>query len=404
MSNWTSFKRVATIFEGNIPDKVPKYEGSIEIKELNPLMDGQLNSASMLFFTADQVNFFHNFPSFFSLLKKLLNYPRLFYPIARYAPILISKLQRQFDYDMFSYTTGIPMVFNERIFTDFYTSENNKVIKGPDGRLVWRTSPDGAHTRHGFIKNPQEWDRYMEFKPEHKANHILVEAAVKTCKNIDIVPVFSIFGGCFFEELSSIFGFERLFNLLVRNKQFIRKAVKQLNEYSITVAKKALLKGAKYIYVTNDIGYKGRTIISPKMFRELFKPRIKKFCEVVHQYGGKVIMHSCGYIMELLSDFVEMGIDALHPIEKAAGNDIVEIKNQYKDDLVLIGNVPIPLLTHGTPKENYEYVKFLLKNVSSRGGHIISSSHSVTQWCKLKNFYAYYKAAKDFGQYPIKIS
>jgi uroporphyrinogen decarboxylase len=108
--------------------------------------------------------------------------------------------------------------------------------------------------------------------------------------------------------------------------------------------------------------------------------------------------------MELLSDFVEMGIDALHPIEKAAGNDIVEIKNQYKDDLVLIGNVPIPLLTHGTPKENYEYVKYLLKNVSSKGGHIISSSHSVTQWCKLKNFYAYYKAVKDFGQYPIKIS
>ncbi|MGV9202919.1 MAG: uroporphyrinogen decarboxylase family protein [Promethearchaeia archaeon] len=84
----------------------------------------------------------------------------------------------------------------------------------------------------------------------------------------------------------------------------------------------------KYIYVTNDLGYKGRTIIiSPKMFRELFKPGITRFCDVVHKYGVRVIMHSCGYIMELIPDFIEMGIDALYPIERAAGNDIVEIKD-----------------------------------------------------------------------------
>ncbi|TFF63484.1 MAG: hypothetical protein EU521_01470, partial [Promethearchaeota archaeon] len=131
---------------------------------------------------------------------------------------------------------------------------------------------------------------------------------------------------------------------------------------------------------------------------------IKKFCQKVHKQGGKVILHSCGYVGDLLSDLVETGIDALHPLEKAAGNDIVEIQNIYGKQLTLIGNVPIPLLTHGTPRETYEYVKFLIKNVSVNGGHIISSSHSVTQWCKLKNFLAYYKAVEDFGNYPIKLN
>ena len=97
-------------------------------------------------------------------------------------------------------------------------------------------------------------------------------------------------------------------------------------------------------------------------------------------------------------------MDALHPIEKAAGNDIAKLKAEYKDKIIPVGNVPIPLLTHGTPKENYDYVKYLLKNVSKDGGHIISSSHSVTQWCKLKNFLAYYKAVEDFGKYPININ
>ena len=115
------------------------------------------------------------------------------------------------------------------------------------------------------------------------------------------------------------------------------------------------------------------------------------------------MFHSCGNIVEMIPELVETGIDALHPIEKTAGNDIVEFKRKYGKDLVLVGNVPIPLLTHGTPKENYEYVKYLLANVSKDGGHIISSSHSVTQWCKLRNFYAYNKAVEDFGEYPIKV-
>jgi len=66
-----------------------------------------------------------------------------------------------------------------------------------------------------------------------------------------------------------------------------------------------------------------------------------------------------------------------------------------------MGNVPIPLLTHGTPKEVTEYVKYLLENVSKDGGHVISSSHSVTKWCKLENFLAYSKAVDDYGAYPI---
>ena len=41
------------------------------------------------------------------------------------------------------------------------------------------------------------------------------------------------------------------------------------------------------------------------------------------------MMHSCGYVTDLLPDFIDAVIDALHPIEKAAGNDIADIKKQY---------------------------------------------------------------------------
>jgi len=403
MKKWNSFSRIEATFNHEIPDRVPKYEGSIEIKELNPVFDGQVNSQALLFFSPQQVSIFHKFPGVISLLKSISKHPRFLHPIASIAPRIITKLPRKFNYDMFVYTSGVPMIANERIFRDFHTEEKNKVIRDRTGRLVWRNSPDGAHMRNGFMQSIEDWDKYMEFDPDHQSNYVLLEAALKTSKKIDMVPILVLWGGVGFEELCGIFGFNQAFKLFIKNKGFIRKIVKQMNDYAIAVAEGILQRGGKYIYFTADLGYKGRSLISPHMFRELFKPGMKKLCRRIHQLGGKVIFHSCGNVVQLLPDFIDAGIDALHPIEKAAGNDIVDFKKKYGKKIVLIGNVPIPLLTHGTPKENYEYVKYLLKNVSKDGGHIISSSHSVTQWCKLKNFYAYYKAVEDFGTYPIKV-
>ncbi|MHA1149839.1 MAG: uroporphyrinogen decarboxylase family protein [Promethearchaeota archaeon] len=402
--NWTSFKRIKAVFNHEIPDKVPKYEGSIEIKEINPIFDGQLDARALLFFSPQQLSVFHRLPLLVQLLEYLIKRPSLFYPIAKYTPKVISKLPREFNYDMFAYTSGIPMVFNKRIFNDFYTDKTRMIIKDLNGRLIWRTSPDGAHTRRGFMQKPEDWEKYMQFDPDHKGNYFLQKAALKTCKKIDIVPLLTVWGAVGFEELCSMFGFEIIFKFLIKNKSFIKSAVKEMNDYALATAEGILQRGGTYIYITADLGYKGRSLISPRMFKEFFKLGMKKFCSRVHQLGGKVMLHSCGNIVELMPDIVETGIDALHPIEKAAGNDILEFKNKYGKDIVFVGNVPIPLLTHGTPMENYKYVKWLIEHISIDGGHIISSSHSVTQWCKLKNFYAYYKAAEDFRDYPIKRS
>ncbi len=403
MTEWNAKRRVDAVFNREIPDRVPKYEGTIEIPELKPVMNGQEVCSSVLFFSNQQINLFHRHPSFLKMFRKVLNHPSILQPIAQFAPKSISRVQRRFNYDMFTYLPGVPMVFKDALFRDFYTKEKNKVVYGPDRRLVWRTSPDGAHTRHGALQSPSDWNKYIEFDADHPGNHFLVKPTVKECEKLNIVPVFGIFGCGMFEELSQMFGFEMLFKLLIKDKSFVKETVKQMSDYSIAVAEHLIQEGGTYIYMTNDLGFKGRTIISPRMFREFFKPYIEKFCRRVHQLGGKVMMHSCGYVGDLLDDVVETGIDALHPIEKEAGNDIVEIKRKYGKKLILVGNVGIPLMTHGTPKETYDYVKYLLKNVSKDGGHIISSSHSVTQWCKLKNFLAYYKAVEDFGKYPINL-
>jgi len=400
MTEWNSFKRIEAVFNREIPDKVPKYEGSIEIPELNPPTDGQLGCPAILFFTPQMIDMCHHNPSLISQMKQLTSNPRGLESIIG-NPKKTTRIHVKFEYDMYLTAPGVPMIYKDKIFEDFYAEEDNKVLRGPNGRLVWRTSPGGAHARNGFLQSPEDWEKYIEFDTDHPGNNVLTKRTVEACKKIDIVPAFFVYGCGFFEELCGIFGFEKIFKLLVKDKNFIKDVVNQMSDYTIAVVEKIIEEGGKYIYMTNDLGLKGTSIISPRMFREFFKPGIRKFCNKVHNLGGKLIMHSCGYVTELLPDFVEMGIDALHPIEKAAGNDIVEIKKKFGMDLIFIGNVPIPLLSHGTPEEVTEYVKYLLKNVSKDGGHVFSSSHSVTKWCKLENFLAYNKAVDENGTYPI---
>ncbi|NVM55413.1 MAG: hypothetical protein HWN66_17030 [Candidatus Helarchaeota archaeon] len=403
MEKWNSFRRIEAAFNHEIPDRIPKFEVSIELKELNPRIDGQAAPMALLFFQPQILNIFHKVPPLLSIVKKLIAHPRFFHPTASVLPRIFSKIHRQFNYDLFDYAAGVPMIFTERIVRDFHTEKKNRIIRHRDGRIVWEVSLIGAHARYGFIQSPTDWDKYLQFDADHLGNYVLTEATVKVCKKLDIVPQFIMWGPVGFEELCSIFGFEKLFNLLITDKNFVKSAVKEMNDYAIAVVEGILQRGGRYIYFTGDLGYTGRSLISPRMFREFFKPGMKKICKRIHQLGGKVMFHSCGNIVKLMPDLVETGIDALHPIEKTAGNDIVEFKKQYGKNLTLVGNVPIPLLTHGTPRENYDYVKYLLENVSKDGGHIISSSHSITQWCKLKNFHAYHKAVEDHGKYPIKI-
>ena len=403
MTEWNSYKRVEAVFESDIPDRVPKFDMSIEIEELGALSNGQESPIALLIFPTPAVSIFHTFPGTLTIAKKFLKHPAFFRPAVGIAVKFYAANFLKYKYDIFSFVSGLPMIFADRLFRDFRVSEKGMVIRGPDGRLVWRTSLDGAHTRHGFMQDPSDWDKYMKLDPDHPGNYVMADAVIKTCKKLDLVPSFSMWGGAGFEDLCGIFGFEKTFKFLIKDKNFIKQVVKEMNEYCIAVAEKVLQRGGKIIYFNSDLGYKGRSLISPHMFREFFKPGMKKLCKRVHQLGGRTMFHSCGNVEKLMPDLVETGIDALHPIEKAAGNDIAEFRQKYGKDIIMVGNVPIPLLTHGTPRENYDYVLYLLDNVSRDGRHIIGSSHSLTKWCKAKNVLAYYKAVEDHGTYPIKI-
>ncbi|MHB1000629.1 MAG: uroporphyrinogen decarboxylase family protein [Armatimonadota bacterium] len=101
-----------------------------------------------------------------------------------------------------------------------------------------------------------------------------------------------------------------------------------------------------------DIAYKGATIFSPVYLRREFMPRLKRINDAWHEHGIKCMFHSDGYLMEVLPDLIETGIDGLNPIEVCAGMSVKEVKDLYGDRIFIAGGIDVSqLLPFGTPDE-----------------------------------------------------
>lgn len=69
--------------------------------------------------------------------------------------------------------------------------------------------------------------------------------------------------------------------------------------------------GADGIFFCEDWGVQNRLLISPCMWRQVFEPLFRRLCTAARERGLHVIMHSCGYVWDILDDLADVGICAM---------------------------------------------------------------------------------------------
>jgi len=87
----------------------------------------------------------------------------------------------------------------------------------------------------------------------------------------------------------------------------------------------------------DDWGSQNQLLISPKIWRELFKPLYKEYCDLAHAYDKFVFMHSDGYITEIYEDIIEIGVDALN--SQLFCMDLREIASKAKGKITFWGEI-----------------------------------------------------------------
>ena len=228
-----------------------------------------------------------------------------------------------------------------------------------------------------------------------------LRAAVKRFKGKKAI-IFAIHHGLIYPIF--IRGFENYLMDFYVNPDFAKRLAGMVNNYFLELEKQAIELGADVIHDGEDYCSKDGLFMSLNHFEEFVLPGLRNVIKVAKDNKIPFIKHCDGYIWPILEILVKEGIDAINPIEPAAGMEIGQVKKLYGDRIAVHGNIDCShLLSFGTPEEIRKAVKDCIAIASPGGGHILSSSNSIHAGVPPENFIAMIETAREFGKYPINI-
>ncbi len=137
------------------------------------------------------------------------------------------------------------------------------------------------------------------------------------------------------------------------------------------------------------------------MLEEFVYPHLRKHFSLAHEYGIKVMFHSCGAVREIIPELIELGVDILNPLQAgAAGMEPAGLKEEFGSSLCFHGSLDTQkTLPFGSAKDVREEVKKRIEILSPGGGFILAPTHNFQENTPLENILAMYETAIRAGEY-----
>jgi len=69
------------------------------------------------------------------------------------------------------------------------------------------------------------------------------------------------------------------------------------------------------VFISDDLGTQESLLISTGAWEEYLQPRLKRWCDIIHEHGKKVLFHTDGAARPFIPGLIASGIDILNPIQ-----------------------------------------------------------------------------------------
>lgn len=206
---------------------------------------------------------------------------------------------------------------------------------------------------------------------------------------------------CFFERLWSLRGMENALMDFHLYPEEVHRLFRRLTDYYMRLLERIREElGADAVFVTDDIGTQSGPFFSLEIFREFFKPYYKEMIDKAHSLGMHFWLHSCGNIELFMEDFIEIGLDVIHPIQKYT-MDYREIARKYGDKIcMLVGFDVQQTIPFGTPEEVRQEVRELVDIFSRPDGRFMLTmgNGSTLDW-QLESLEALYDETEKYQKH-----
>lgn len=122
-----------------------------------------------------------------------------------------------------------------------------------------------------------------------------------------LANIFSIY-----ERVLFVRGTENTWCDVIQEQENLKKFVNLLVEMNIEMIRRYSKWGVDGVISYDDWGLQSSLMINPSAWREIWKPAYKRVYDAAHEAGMDTWLHSCGYIIDIIEDLIEVGLDALH--------------------------------------------------------------------------------------------
>ncbi len=287
-----------------------------------------------------------------------------------------------------------------------------------NGSINERTTYNGmgySWYHDGLFRTKEERNKFYEryghpleqrFRPQQK-HYESYEAKLKYLAENGYPKILVGQTGSFWEALFEGMGIGGAGRAMRKDPAHVREVIDMFFKNMEFAWKMMLDAGDKYgpiiIGLADDLGQKGRGLLSVKHWVEYIKPKFSQLMDLAHKRGAYTWMHSCGYIEDFLPELIDAGLDAIQSIEPAAGVDIARVKENYGDKMTFVGGFDSTnTMSFGTAADVVADVKKCLKAGMPGGGYFAGTSHRIIN-VPVENVVAMRETVKKFGIYPSRL-
>jgi len=172
----------------------------------------------------------------------------------------------------------------------------------------------------------------------------------------------------------------------------------RMTESQIRHAEVTADAGADVFCFYDDLGTQTGPILNPVQWREIFKPRWAKIFEAIrHKNPDAIIfMHSCGCVKDFIPDFIDIGLDVLHPLQ-AETMDLDWVSREYQKDICFWGTISMQkTMCCGTPADVDAEVRSRVEKMGQNGHLILSPGNMFTPDTPFENVDALIEACRKY--------
>jgi len=197
-------------------------------------------------------------------------------------------------------------------------------------------------------------------------------------------------------------GFEDWYCDLAQNAKVLEALFDAILNVSMEMARIVLQEVGQEVDVLvcgDDLGGQQRLQMRREQYVKYIKPRHAKYFRQFHDLSpAKLLFHSCGSVASIIDDLIEIGVDALNPVQvAAAGMEPVEFKRKYRRRMAFWGAIDTQhVLPHGSVEDVKKEVETRIEQMGEGGGYVLSAVHNLQPDVPVENIVTMFRHARDY--------